>query len=89
MLVCKESYELREREIWKSIRYSKSTMINLQVWDLLKFTKKLQRKLKQAKETRLFGKSTIFDYEPEVKGCSQFSYDDILHKDFDGREDND
>ena len=74
MLVCKESYVLREKEIWECIRYSKSVCINLDIWDLLKFTKKLQRVLKEADETRLFGKSTIFDYEPSVKGCCQDDY---------------
>ncbi|WBK39955.1 hypothetical protein [PinkBerry-associated phage LS06-2018-MD08] len=69
-----KAYALREKEIWESIRDSKSAFINCDKWDLTKFSKKLQRKLKQAKESRAWGKGIIFDYEPNVKGCSQFNY---------------
>ena len=66
-----KAYDMREKEIWECIKVSKSVMINLNLWDLTKFSKKLQRYLKNAKESRKYGKSVIFDYEPEVKGCCQ------------------
>ena len=69
-----KQYDMREKEIWECIKVSKSVMINLNLWDLTKFSKKLQRYLKKAKESRKYGKSVIFDYEPEVKGCCQDSY---------------
>lgn len=69
-----KAYKLREKEIRECIKLSKSVMINVQKWDLTKFSKSLQLKLKRAKESRLYGNSIIFDYEPEVKGCNQFVY---------------
>ena len=73
-----KQYDMREKEIWECIKVSKSVMINLNLWDLTKFSKKLQRKLKQAKESRKYGKSVIFDYEPEVKGCCQDNYNPMV-----------
>jgi len=70
MMYDKKAYQDREQEIWECLRDSKSVMIHKK-WEITKFSKKLQAKLKQAKEVRPFGDSAIFDYEPEVKGCSQ------------------